>query len=91
MWVSLIVAKPLRLGFASVRSSAQNGNLLNTTPEPNALLRAVRATVAPRLVQEDAQPFDELLRAAFREDALVKDDGSIATGRYGCFDRCYFY
>ena len=32
--------------------------------------------MAPRLVQEDAQPFDELLRAAFREDALVKDDGS---------------
>ena len=40
------------------------------------MLRAVRATVAPRLVQEDARPFDELLRAAFREDALVQDDGS---------------
>ena len=52
------------------------GNLLNATSEPNALLRAVRATVAPRLVQEDARPFDELLRAAFREDALVQDDGS---------------
>ena len=64
-------------GIASSRSGPQTaGNLLNATSEPNALLRAVRATVAPRLVQEDARPFDELLRAAFREDALVQDDGS---------------
>ena len=53
------------------------GNLLAcSSTQPAALLRAVRATVAPRLVAEDATPFDELVEAAFRADALVADDGA---------------